>query len=413
MARIGAASRPSCARFSRIEVPEAVFCRSVSAFIHMSNSPGGSLDRAFEELIQRVVESTMNSVRGDLARIAASAAQSALSAVPGTAAPAAPAAQDGRLATVQQAMESILSPASQTDIMSAALQASATAAGSAALLVRRGDNFSVWRSEGVSADAAASLRSLSGATATAGAFKLMCDGGHSVTAAASAGSWPPGIEPLAGASGNISLLPILVAGRVVAAIAAAADGTKDSAANLEIIARVAGLSLETAGGRAAASAPAAAPAPAPAAATPSAPAPAAEPSAPAPAAAPAAPDGSRGSFAEMLPASAGDSTLPPPPDISGLTEAEQDAHRKAHRFARVAVQDLMSYHKAKIADGRNNRNLYDLLRDDVEKTRENYQKKFASTAAAAFDYLHYEMVSKLAGNDPEVLGANYPGPVTA
>src|SRR4051812_25693104 len=81
-----------------------------------------------------------------------------------------------------------------------------------------------------------------------------------------------------------------------------------------------------------------------------------------------------------------------------LPEADQEAHRKAHRFARVAVQDLLSYHKAKIELGRRDKNLYLLLKDDIEKTRENYRKRFGDTAAQSFDYLHYELVLKLAGN---------------
>jgi hypothetical protein len=368
----------------------------------MANSPSGSLDRAFEELIQRIVASTMNSVRADLSRIAAS------SAAPGLQPVAAPAA-DGRIAALHHSISSILAPTSQTEIMAAALKSSASVSGAAALFVRRGDTFTTWRSEGLAADQANGLRSLNASAASDGAFRDMCEGIRSISADPGSSSWPAGMNSLAVGSANICLMPILVAGKVVAAIAAAADGSQDSAASLEIIARLAGLSLETSGARAAAPAPQSVAAPAP-----PAPAPAVPPAASTaePQHAPAAvtvPDPSRGSFAEMSQTT----STEPTPDISGLAEADQDAHKKAHRFARVAVQDLLSYHKSKIAEGRNNRNLYDLLREDIEKTRENYQKKFASTAAASFDYLHYELVAKLAGNDPEVLGANYPGPVSA
>ena len=110
-------------------------------------------------------------------------------------------------------------------------------------------------------------------------------------------------------------------------------------------------------------------------------------------------------------AAEGLSPLPPPPDVVTLPDEDRDSHRKAHRFARVAVQDLMSYHRDKIADGRRNKNLFVVLKDDIEKARENYQRRFGQTAARSFDYLHYEMVSKLAENDPSVLGSQYPGPV--
>ena len=118
-----------------------------------------------------------------------------------------------------------------------------------------------------------------------------------------------------------------------------------------------------------------------------------------------------GSFAGSIPASPEtDSNLPAPPDADSLPEEAREAHRKAHRFSRVAVQDLLSYHKGKIELGRKDKNLYTLLKEDIEKTRENYNKRFGQTAASSFDYLHYEMVRNLAGNDPTALGEQYPGP---
>jgi hypothetical protein len=370
----------------------------------MANS-SGSLDRAFEELIQRVVESTMVSVRGELARLTESAtAHPGHGAVPSQ-------SENGRVEALQQAVNAILAPTGQTDIMAAALKSSANVAGAAALFVRRADAFTLWRSEALPADQANKLKTLNAWTATSGPLKDMCDGLRSVTLPASSPSWPSGLDTVAGGSPNICLLPIMVAGKVVAAIAVPAGSLQDVIASLEIIARIAGLSLETSSTRSAASSHSTQ------SAASSAPPPTAEPIPPVSqpsnhAATASQPDASRGSFADVSPSSASSSTLPLPPEIESVAEADQDSHRKAHRFARVAVQDLLSYHKGKIADGRNNRNLYDVLREDIEKTRENYQKKFASTAAASFDYLHYEMVAKLAGNDLGVLGRNYPGPVS-
>jgi len=196
---------------------------------------------------------------------------------------------------------------------------------------------------------------------------------------------------------------------------------------MEILAQVAGLSLETASGRQPgrpAPAPAAeevAPPAEPVAASPEAPAEAAvseeatqeaapllETPAEAPAAEPSPPPGS---FAASIPtAGEGEAALPPPPDTSSLPKEEKDAHKKAHRFARVSVQDLLSYHKGKIEEGWKNKNVYMAIKEDIEKTRQSYQKRFGQTAARSFDYLHYELVLKLAGNDLSVLGDQYPGP---
>src|SRR5689334_818865 len=100
----------------------------------MANSSSGSLDKAFEELIERVVQSSMASVRGEMARIAESAGSSALAA-------AAAAPQNGGIEALHRNVNSILLPTSQTDILAAALKSSAEIARSAALFVRRGDSF--------------------------------------------------------------------------------------------------------------------------------------------------------------------------------------------------------------------------------------------------------------------------------
>jgi hypothetical protein len=99
--------------------------------------------------------------------------------------------------------------------------------------------------------------------------------------------------------------------------------------------------------------------------------------------------------------------------VESLPEDQRESHRKAHRFARVAVQDLLSYHREKVEQGRVQRNLFQLLKDDIEKTRQNYQQRFGNTAARSFDYLHYEMVARLTDNDPGMLGDGYPGPQPA
>ena len=105
-----------------------------------------------------------------------------------------------------------------------------------------------------------------------------------------------------------------------------------------------------------------------------------------------------------------DSHLSPLPNLEAMSDESRDSHRKAHRFARVAVQDLLSYHKNKIDQGRAERNLYSALKEDIDKTRENYRLRFGKTTARQFDYLHYELVLKLADNNAECLGEHYPGP---
>jgi hypothetical protein len=217
------------------------------------------------------------------------------------------------------------------------------------------------------------------------------------------------------------LIPVVVQGKAVAALYSDAVAGSEAMSGLEILARVAGLRIETVAARTAAVGEAPRPAPPVEAEVPSVVGPVqgetaveeVRPHEVSPELAPLPPEEIGAPVAESLAASntaVGEaSALAPPPDMGSLPEEARESHRKAHRFARVAVQDLLSYHNDKIAEGRRNRNLFALLRNDIEKTRENYQKRFGSTPARSFDYLHYEMVSKLAQNDPSALGDQYPG----
>ncbi|MBI4480005.1 MAG: hypothetical protein HY651_08275 [Acidobacteria bacterium] len=368
----------------------------------MSNG-AGSFEKAFEELIRRVLRE----------EIAAGAVSSAPS-TPAAAAEAAPSAGPG-FSELNQAVNNILQPTGQADIMAAALRGAMTLAGRCALFVRRGDNFSAWRAEGYAGQTATAIRSVTVSATQPGIFKELCDTQRPMCRQRVAGILPPALEQALGSAmgPSLCLLPVLVQGKVVAALYSDAGGSSGSEemSGLEIVAKVTGLSLETAASRVGTESPRAAAAPM---ATETPPEPVRlETPAPAPAVAEAAPElaPSRGSFAAGFPvAREGGPALSPPPDADALPEAERDSHKKAHRFARVAVQDLLSYHKDKIEQGRRNKNLFTLLKEDIEKTRENYQKRFGQTPARAFDYLHYEMVSKLAGNDMSVLGDQYPGP---
>jgi hypothetical protein len=368
----------------------------------MSNV-AGELERALEELIRRVLREEM-------------AAMPAARPAPAASASPAPAPSSGPgLAAVSQAVAGILQPASQTDIMAATLRAALALAGRCALFVRRGENFSVWRAEGYAGQTAAALRAVTVSAAQPGIFKDLSDTMQPVCRQRMAAVLPPALEQALGSAAGprVSLLPVVVQGKVVAALYSDAGGSSgsDEMSGLEILAKVAGLSLETAGSRAQPDASRPAAAASESSAEVRLETPAAAPSRSAVASPGSDGPPSRGSFAETFPvAIEGAPALPPPPDADALPEAERDSHKKAHRFARVAVQDLLSYHRDKIEQGRRNRNLFTLLKEDIEKTRENYQKRFGETPARAFDYLHYEMVSKLAGNDAGVLGDQYPGP---
>jgi len=93
--------------------------------------------------------------------------------------------------------------------------------------------------------------------------------------------------------------------------------------------------------------------------------------------------------------------------FAGLSAEDADTHRKAQRFARLLVDEIKLYNQAKVAEGRRNKDLYDRLKDDIEKSRATYQKRYGNTVAAGGDYFQKEVVRSLAEEDASLMGANF------
>ncbi|MGA8437487.1 MAG: hypothetical protein WB762_35980 [Candidatus Sulfotelmatobacter sp.] len=93
--------------------------------------------------------------------------------------------------------------------------------------------------------------------------------------------------------------------------------------------------------------------------------------------------------------------------LAGLSPADADIHRKAQRFARLLVDEIKLYNQAKVAEGRRNRDLYDRLKEDIDKSRGTFHKRYGSTVAASGDYFQNELVRSLAEDDVSVMGTNF------
>jgi hypothetical protein len=93
--------------------------------------------------------------------------------------------------------------------------------------------------------------------------------------------------------------------------------------------------------------------------------------------------------------------------FAGMSAEDADTHRKAQRFARLLVDEIKLYNQAKVNEGRRNKDLYDRLKEDIEKSRSTYQKRYGSTVAASGDYFPKEVVRSLAEDDLGVMGANF------
>jgi hypothetical protein len=93
--------------------------------------------------------------------------------------------------------------------------------------------------------------------------------------------------------------------------------------------------------------------------------------------------------------------------FAGMSAEDADTHRKAQRFARLLVDEIKLYNQAKVAEGRRHKDLYDRLKDDIEKSLSTYTKRYGSTAAASGDYFQKEVIRNLAEEDLAILGANF------
>jgi hypothetical protein len=90
-------------------------------------------------------------------------------------------------------------------------------------------------------------------------------------------------------------------------------------------------------------------------------------------------------------------------------EEERRSHNDARRFARLLISEIKLYNEQKVAEGRAEHDLYDRLREYIDRSREMYDKRVKPEVAARHDYFHSELVNTLAEGDAAKLGANYPG----
>lgn len=90
-------------------------------------------------------------------------------------------------------------------------------------------------------------------------------------------------------------------------------------------------------------------------------------------------------------------------------EDERRLHNDARRFARLLVSEIKLYNEPKVQEGRDKGDLYDRLRDDIDRSRQMYDKRVAPPVAARHDYFHQELVNTLAEGDVNKLGMSYPG----
>jgi hypothetical protein len=95
--------------------------------------------------------------------------------------------------------------------------------------------------------------------------------------------------------------------------------------------------------------------------------------------------------------------------VEVASDDERRLHNDARRFARLLVSEIKLYNKQKVEEARDQGNIYERLREDIDRSRQMYDKRVAPPVAARYDYFHQELVNSLAEGDPAKLGTGYPG----
>lgn len=99
-------------------------------------------------------------------------------------------------------------------------------------------------------------------------------------------------------------------------------------------------------------------------------------------------------------------------DVLALPPSEQEMHRRANRVAKVSMQDVKMLRPKDVVLGKEHKDICIRLRDDIEKARKEYDRRFQTILDHPVDYFYDWMVEILGDGDPETLGEYpYPSPV--
>jgi len=329
------------------------------------------------ELRHELGEKVMEAIGPKLAEMAAQAQAAAQSAPETT-------AGGGPTDLLNAAVVSLYDVTAQTEILRTLLDGLAQFTARAVLFVMKAGNLSAWQSRGFADEGAIKGLSMSGTEGLAG--RAISDK-EPVSAAAVEFS-SSFIETHGNPhDGNASVHPLIVRDKVAAVIYTDSgpdpSGKSDQSA-VQLLVRSASSWLEIQALRKSAGAPAAEAAEAPA------PPPPPEPVkvAPAPAAA--------------KPAAAADTAL------AGLPPEEQEIHKKAKRFAKLLVDEIKLYNPAKVTEAKSSKTIYAVMREDIDKSRATYDKRYAATASViAAGYFSQELIRILADGDASNMGADF------
>lgn len=101
---------------------------------------------------------------------------------------------------------------------------------------------------------------------------------------------------------------------------------------------------------------------------------------------------------------------PPPPAVAppqvppGRPAEEERKHEEARRFARLLVSEIRLYNEQAVQAGKIARDIYQRLKDDIDRSREMYEQRVSADVRGSSNYFHDELVRILADGEADALG---------
>ena len=96
------------------------------------------------------------------------------------------------------------------------------------------------------------------------------------------------------------------------------------------------------------------------------------------------------------------------PDLDSMDSDTRKKHEEAMRFARLLVSEIKLYNEAKVQQGRSNNGIYNLMRDDIERSRQLYKERVPEPIRSRTNYFNDELIRILADGDASAMGQSLP-----
>ncbi len=117
----------------------------------------------------------------------------------------------------------------------------------------------------------------------------------------------------------------------------------------------------------------------------------------------------------IFPPAARSTEVVPPSDLEGpgwafssgrfpAVGSDEGLHEEARRLARLLVSEIKLYNEERVEDGRRSRDLYERLREDIDRSRQMYEERVEERIRNTTDYFYQALVSILAGGDAKAMG---------